>query len=99
MFDGILSGIGDTIDDAKEALAEQRKSVEKWLIQSLVAHPSHSTSETRKTLTKERKKQGKETLKQVSSSYKSSFSSSAKGQWVNSAKEAVQKVTDTLDAL
>lgn len=92
--DIIMRGADVLLDSAKAELVEQRKNLEKQLIRTLVASPSYTTTQNRKALTKETKKRSIETLKSVSTSYKSGFSSSAKGQWVDAAKKAVSTVTN-----
>ncbi|MDT2012598.1 hypothetical protein [Carnobacterium divergens] len=75
-------------------LNELRKKLEKQIIRLCVASPSHATSQNRKSMTRETKKRSYETLKKESTSYKESFSSSAKGQWVDEAKKTVQTLSD-----
>lgn len=74
-----------------------RKKLEKQIIRLCVASPSHAISQNRKSMMRENQKRSLETLKKESTSYKESFSSSAKGQWVDSAKKSVQIVSDGLN--
>lgn len=78
-------------------LDDLRKKLEKQIIRLCVASPSHATFQNRKSMTRETKKRSLETLKKENTSYKESFSSSAKGQWVDAAKKSVQIVTDRLN--
>ncbi|MBF2357929.1 hypothetical protein IA811_09445 [Listeria welshimeri] len=96
-MDNIMEGVDNLLDSAKAELVEQQKNLEKQLIRSLVASSSYATSQNRKKLTRDNKKRSLAELKSISTSYKSSFFSSAKGQWVNQAKKSIQKVTDCLN--
>ncbi|MDA9471184.1 hypothetical protein [Enterococcus sp. 5H] len=99
MLDSLVDGAKGLVEGAKEELLNLRKTAEKQLIRLWVASQSHATSENRKKLTKEHKKQKIETLKSISNAYKSSFSSSAKGEWIEQAKNAVDTGIKSLDKL
>lgn len=83
--------IGDMIDTMKESLLDIRKNLEKSLIRTFVASQTYATSENRKRMLEQIKETKCEELKSNSSSYLSSFSTSAKGEWVNKAKKAFQE--------
>lgn len=98
-FDWIMNGVDALLEGANNELIQQRKNLEKQLIRLLVASPSKATSQTRKSLTRERKSQGATKLKNASDTYKNNVSAAAKGQWVDAALDNVQSVSDRLRRL
>lgn len=86
-------------DTVKENLADIQKELEKKLIQAFVAGQSNATSENRKQMIKQMEKGKMEALKSMSSSYLSSFKTSAKGQWVKQAEETFKQTTEQFDSL
>lgn len=87
------------LDALKENLADIRKELEKKLIQTFVASQSRATSENRKQMINQMEKEKMNGLKSTSSSYLSSFKTSAKGQWVKQAEQTFKQTTEQFDNL
>lgn len=84
-----------SLDKLQEALHELKKETEKTVIRTWVASQVHASSENRKKMMKVTKENTIQELKSYSSSYVASFSTSAKGQWVTQAKNAVKETTNS----
>lgn len=99
MFDDFMNGGSGLLDGAKEDLLNIRKNTEKMLIHTWTASRSCSTSEDRKLLLKEMKRKAIQDLKKQSTNLSESFSTSAKGQWVDKTTEVMKEASEQLDQL
>ena len=84
--------------ELERKLKALRKNLEKALVMQ-IGRNSAQTSHTKKELVKTLGETKLQNLKSSSSSFVSSFKSSAKGQWVNQATETFQNTSNKLSKM
>lgn len=80
-------------------LEDLQKNLEKQIIRLFVASASHTTSELRKEMTQKTLQQAKQTIEQNTTQYTKQLGETAKGKWVDSAKQTTQRTSNRLDWL
>lgn len=88
----ILGNLGGPLNDLM-------KRLERHLIKTYVAKQIATTSRTNKSQTKHTKETSVQQLIQQSNQFESDFSSTTKGQWVDSALEAFSENKNKLQDL
>lgn len=85
------------LEELQKNLLDARKNLEKGLIQNFVASQSHATSENRKQMMARMEAEKVAGIKRNGSNYTKNLSTSAKGKWVDKAKQAFKETTEQLD--
>lgn len=94
-----MDGVDNFLDGAKKELLNIEKNYQKTIIRLWTASRSYSTSEDRKLVLKTIKQTTIDELKVQSTTFSDTFSTSAKGEWVDKAKKVMEETTKEFDEL
>lgn len=91
--------LDNILDNVSAELTTIKKNTQKTIIRFYVASQSYSTSETRRLMIADIEKKTLAELKNHSTTFSQKFSSTAKGNWVNKAKQSLTETTQLFDQL